>query len=186
MLRRRREGKTDYEQRLGLIKGNKRRLVVRRSLNYIHAQIVEYSEKGDVTVIEKSSKHLQNYGWKLHCGNLPAAYLTGLIIGMDAKKKGIDEVIVDIGLETSTKGASIYALIKGAIDAGLKIPVDQKMFPSEDRINGKHIARYAQELKSNKEKYSRQFLVYIKNGIEPEKIVEHFNEVKKKILNEIK
>jgi large subunit ribosomal protein L18 len=105
-----------------------------------------------------------------------------LLIGLEAKKKGIDEAILDIGLQRSTKGSAIYALVKGAIDAGLKIPVDEKMFPSEERIRGEHIARYAQQLKDNKEMYSRQFLIYIKNGIEPEKIVDHFNEVKKKIL----
>jgi len=34
------------------------------------------------------------------------------------------------------------------------------------------------------EKYNRQFSRYLKNGLEPEKIVEHFEEVKNKILKE--
>ena len=31
------------------------------------------------------------------------------------------------------------AALKGDIDAGLKIPADEKTFPTNDRINGEHL-----------------------------------------------
>jgi large subunit ribosomal protein L18 len=31
------------------------------------------------------------------------------------------------------------AALKGVIDAGLKIPADEKTFPTNDRINGEHL-----------------------------------------------
>ena len=31
------------------------------------------------------------------------------------------------------------AALKGIIDSGLKIPADEKTFPSNDRINGEHL-----------------------------------------------
>ena len=34
----------------------------------------------------------------------------------------------------------IFAVLKGAVEAGLEVPHDPKMFPSEDRIVGKHIS----------------------------------------------
>ena len=138
--RRRREGKTDYKLRLALLKSGKPRLVVRKSLKYITAQIIEYNEAGDRTIAAISSKLLRRFGWKFACDNIPAAYLTGLLIGKKAIEKKINEAILDAGLYSSTKGSRIYAVAKGAIDAGLSIPLSKDMLPSEDRIAGKHIA----------------------------------------------
>jgi len=57
--------------------------------------------------------------------------------------------------------------------------------PSKERIEGKHIADYAGALKKNDiNKYKKQFSAYLKNNLEPEKIVEHFNDVKARILAE--
>jgi large subunit ribosomal protein L18 len=141
-FRRRREGKTDYKQRLALLKSEKPRLVVRKSLKYITAQIIEFDKKGDRTIISATSKELKKLDWKFATDNTPAAYLTGLLIGKRAKEKGIEEAILDMGLQTNVKGSRVYALVKGAIDAGLKIPVSNEVFPSEDRIKGEHIANY--------------------------------------------
>ena len=184
--RRRRENKTDYRKRLKLLKSGKPRLVVRRFLNNIQAQIIEYDEKGDRTLITVHSKILEKkYGWKGHRGNLPTAYLVGLLIGLEAKKRGINEVILDIGRYESTKGNSLYAVLKGALDAGLDIPHSEEILPDESRIKGEHIKNYALLLKEkDPEKYNKQFSRYLKNGLEPEKIVEHFEEVKNKILKE--
>ncbi|BFI73340.1 50S ribosomal protein L18 [Nanoarchaeota archaeon] len=184
--RRRRENKTDYRKRLKLLKSGKPRLVVRRFLNNIQAQIIEYNEKGDKTLLTIHSKVLEKkYGWKGHRGNLPTAYLVGLLIGLEAKKKGINEVILDIGRYSSTKGNSLYAVLKGVIDAGLNIPYNEEILPDENRIKGEHIKNYALLLKENDpEKYNKQFSRYLKSGLEPEKIVEHFEEVKNKILKE--
>lgn len=139
-FKRRRLGKTDYQKRLKLLSSRKPMLVVRKSLNYITAQIVEFDKKGDKTILSAYSRQLKKLGWNFACDNLPAAYLTGLAIGKQAVKNKITEVILDSGLYPSTKGSRIYAVVKGAIDAGLKVPVSEDVLPSEDRITGKHIA----------------------------------------------
>lgn len=182
MLKRRKKKKTDYKQRLALLKSKKPRLVVRRTLNNIHIQIIQYDSKGDKTIIEVSSKNLTKYGWKGHLGNIPSAYLCGLIAGLKAIEKDIDGAVLDIGLQTSIRGSSVYAAAKGAKDAGLIIPFDESIAPDMDRISGVHISNYAKALKSEPERYNRQFSIYLKNNLEPEKFQEHFEEVKKKIL----
>lgn len=141
-FKRRREGRTDYANRLKLLYSSKLRLVVRRSLKYMKVQIVDFDKIGDKTLATASSEELKKIGWKFSCDNLPAAYLTGLLVGKKAVKAGIKEVILDSGLYSSTKGNRIYAVVKGAIDAGLKIPVSEDILPSEERIKGYHIAKY--------------------------------------------
>ena len=54
--------------------------------------------------------------------------------------KKIEEAILDLGLQTSTKGSRIYAALKGVLDAGINIPHSKEILPSEDRIKGKHIS----------------------------------------------
>ena len=140
-FKRRRLGKTNYRKRLKLLLSGKPRLVVRRSLKYIRAQIVEYSKEGDKTIASAESRELKKMGWNFACDNIPAAYLTGLLIGKRALEKGVKEAVLDMGLYSSTKGNRIYALVKGATEVGLKVPVDEGMFPSDERIRGEHIAK---------------------------------------------
>ncbi|MBI3190419.1 50S ribosomal protein L18 [archaeon] len=185
MLKRRREKKTDYKQRLALLKSNSQRLVVRRSLNHIHMQIISFDGNTDRVILESSTKELKKYGWIAHCGNTSAAYLAGLLFGANAKKQGIKNLILDIGLHTSVKGSSLYAAALGIKDAGVEMPVGSGIIPDKSRITGKHIADYAGKLKKDSsEKYKKQFSAYIKAGVDPEKITDHFNEVKKKISDE--
>ena len=69
--------------------------------------------------------------------NLPSAYLTGFLAGLRAKSKGIDNAVLDIGLNPPVKGSKVYAALKGVVDAGLDVPVDPETFPAEERINGR-------------------------------------------------
>lgn len=147
-LKRRREFKTNYKKRLKLLLSGKPRLVVRKTNRYIIAQIVESKEGQDFTKIGITSKILKKYGWKYSFKNLPACYLTGLIIGKLALKNGVKEAILDIGLNKSTKGNRVYTVLKGALDAGLKIPHSEEILPSEDRIRGEHIANYLEKFKN--------------------------------------
>jgi len=117
--RRKRTGKTNYKKRLKLLLSHKLRLVVRPALKNITVQIVEYHPKGDKVVASANARELEKLGWKFNKGNLPAAYLTGLLAGTRAKEKGIKEAILDVGLNSSTKGSRIFACLKGTIDAGL-------------------------------------------------------------------
>lgn len=139
-FRRRREGKTDYKSRLQLLRSGKPRLVVRKGLKYVRAQLVQFDPKGDRTVVSAISQTLRKLGWTFACDNLPASYLTGYMLGKFAKIKGINEAVLDTGLYPSTKGSRMYAAAKGAIDAGIKVAADESMLPDEKRIRGEHIA----------------------------------------------
>jgi len=138
-FKRRREKKTNYRKRLALIKSEKIRLVIRKSLSNISVQFIDYKPNGDSTIASATSTELKKFGWD-RTGNLPAAYLTGLLAGKKAKNKKIEEAILDLGLQTSTKGSRIYAALKGVLDAGINVPHSKEILPSEDRIKGKHIS----------------------------------------------
>ncbi|MCD6483032.1 MAG: 50S ribosomal protein L18 [Candidatus Aenigmarchaeota archaeon] len=148
-LKRRRKFKTDYKKRLKLLLSGKPRLVVRRTNKYIIAQMVVSEEGEDKTIVGITSKVLRDkYGWKYSCKNLPAAYLTGLLIGKLALEKGIKEAILDIGLHRKTKGNRLFATLKGAVDAGLSVPHGEEILPDESRIKGEHIASYLEKFKN--------------------------------------
>lgn len=144
-FRRRREGKTNYHGRLRLLVSKKPRMVVRRSNNGITIQLVVFDSVGDITHVSARANELLKLGYEGHCGNTPAAYLTGLLFGVRAKKAGFEEAILDIGLATSSKGAKVYAAAKGAIDAGLHVPCSEEMFPDDSRIRGEIIAEYLEK-----------------------------------------
>jgi len=182
-FRRRREGKTDYRKRLKLLKSGKPRFVVRWSLNHVHVQVMGVSTVGDYVIAQAHTKQLQKMGWKGGTSNLPAAYLTGLLCAKRALGKGITECVPDIDRYTPTKGAKVFAAIKGALDAGLVIPCDREVLPDDGRIAGEHIAEYARKLKEeDPELYARRFSQYLARGLPPEDLPKHFNAVKEKIL----
>ena len=184
--RRKRNGKTDYKTRLKLLLSKKPRLVVRKLNNSIIAQIITYNKKGDNVLVSVTTNDLKKIGWKFHKGNLPSAYLVGLLIGKKAKKLGVKEVIFDLGINKSIHGSTYYASLKGVLDSGLNMPHDEKIIPSKDRISGKHIKDYALLLKKDPKKYNKQFSNYIKLNLNPEDITTNFEEIKNKILSEDK
>ena len=179
--RRKREGKTNYKKRLSLIKSGKPRLVIRKSLKSTTLQIISFDPKGDKIIAAVNSNELKKLGWDYNKANLPSAYLAGLLLAQNAKQKNISEAILDIGLQISIKGSRLYSALKGLIDNGLDIAVDEKILPVEDRITGKHIADYAEKLKCSSEKYNKQFSSYIKINLKPEDIAKKFEEIKNKI-----
>ncbi|MFQ6010160.1 MAG: 50S ribosomal protein L18, partial [Candidatus Aenigmatarchaeota archaeon] len=85
--KRRREKRTDYRARLRLIRSGKVRLVIRKSSSHMNVQFIDYVPEGDRTVVAANSQELKKYGWKGGTGNIPAAYLTGLLAGTRAKDK---------------------------------------------------------------------------------------------------
>jgi putative ABC transport system ATP-binding protein len=96
--------------------------------------------KTAVSILDLMQKELKKIGWTFACDNLPAAYLTGLLIGKRSLDKKITDAVLDSGLHTSVKGSRVYAVVKGAKDAGLNVPVNEEILPSEERIKGEHIA----------------------------------------------
>ncbi len=182
-FKRRKEGKTDYKARLKFIGQKKNRFVVRLSNKHIIAQVVTIKEGGDETMVAVNSKELEKLGWKAGGKNISAAYLTGFLAGKKALKEGINEATLDIGLKTSLKGTKIYAVLKGAVDAGLDIPHNESVLPDQERINGEHIAKYSETLSDAeiKEKFSQ----YKEKGLEPAELTSHFTAVKEKIEEEL-
>ena len=158
LYRRRRENKTDYSKRLKLLLSKKPRLVVRLTNKKIIAQLVEFSSQGDKVLVALDSSALKKQGWSHSLNNLPAAHLTGLLIGKRMLEKNILEAILDSGIKSVTKKGVLTSFLKGVIDAGVNIPYgSDDIFPSEDRLTGKHIQNN-------------------------DKIVEDFNKTKEKII----
>ena len=102
-------------------------------------QVISHGMKGDITEASAVSKELKKRGWNYSAKNLPSAYLTGMLCGLRAKKKGIKEAVADIGLNSPVHGSRIFSAVKGAIDAGLEINVGEEALPKEERVTGKHI-----------------------------------------------
>ncbi|MGD8545295.1 MAG: 50S ribosomal protein L18 [Candidatus Bathyarchaeota archaeon] len=182
-FRRRKEGKTNYKIRKALLLSGKPRLVVRNSLNNMTAQIIIAKPQGDQVTVSSNTKQLiKKFGWKLPTGNIPAAYLTGLLCGLKARAEGVDSAIMDIGLNSPTKGAAVFATLKGVLDAGVKVPHKEEKLPDKERIEGQHIAGYAEILTSSPEEYQAKFSKYLKTNLTPEDLTKHFTEVKKNII----
>lgn len=186
-LRRRREGKTDYQARKAMVISGKPRIVTRLSIRNVTAQIVLAKPQGDQVLAAANSRELvKNFGWKAPTGNIPAAYLTGMLCGLKAKAKGIDEAIPDIGLVIPTKGAKTFAVISGVADAGVEVPHSEEKLVKE-RLRGDHIAGYAKELNSEDTTlYAAKFSKYNAEGVAPEKIGEHFSTVRAAIVASFK
>ena len=187
-FRRRVEGKTDYHKRLKLLKSRKLRAVIRASNNHIRVQIIKSVLSGDKILISAFSRELTTkYKWKANTGNIPAAYLTGYLAGIKAKKNDIHDVIFDLGIFYHRN--RVLAACKGIIDSGISIPYREEFFPEnfDDRIKGLHIEEYAKLLKTNEpEKYEQIFSGYLKNqNIDPVKISQQFTDSLKLIENNI-
>jgi len=166
-MRRRREGRTDYHQRLRLLKSGSPRLVARTSNSHVRAQLITPGPNGDVTHVSATSEELDDYGWEAPTGNVPSAYLTGFLLGSRAVAEGHDEAVLDIGLNTATPGNKVFSVQEGAIDAGLEIPHSDDVLADWSRNRGEHIADYAEQL--DEPLYSGDF--------DATELPEHFDDV---------
>jgi large subunit ribosomal protein L18 len=179
--RRRREKKTDYVARRILATSEYPRFVVRVSNKTIKVQITKAELLGDVVLASSSSHELRTkYGWIANSKNIPAAYLIGYLAGKKAQEAGIEYANLDIGLKRVTSGNRVFAVVKGALDAGLEISVDSDVTPTLEAITGKVIADYAKQIEDPIE-YERRFSVYLRRGLRPEALPSHFDVVKTRI-----
>ncbi len=160
--RRKREGKTNYKKRLNSLMAKLPRFVVRFTNKKIITQFIDFKTSGDIVLIGVDSTALKKFGWNYSLKNMPSAYLTGFLLGKKALKANIKEAILDLGFKSPIKGNKIYACLKGILDSGLNVHHSDEIFPSEERISGKHIQDYKKD----------------------SKIVESFKTVKGKIENE--
>jgi len=184
----------------------KYRIVVRQANKDITAQIIYARIDGDMVLSAAYSHELRRYGITVGLTNYAAAYCTGLLLArrvlkklkLDSVYKGLEKITgedyqvesiddqpgafrccLDVGLQRTTTGAKMFAVLKGALDGGLNIPHSTKRFPGynketkkydakahRDRIFGKHIATYMRALQGDdNDAYKRQFSQYIKVGI---------------------
>ncbi len=130
-FRRRREGITNYEKRLALIKSGKVRLVVRRTNQHVLVQFIEFHSAGDKVLFGFMSKKLQklfNFPAKR---NVWTAYLAGLYSGKEALKKGVKSFVLDNGRYTNNKGNLVFAVLKGVADAGIETELPEDKIPSD-------------------------------------------------------
>jgi len=171
-MRRRREARTDYHQRLRLLKSGKPRLVARKSIKNVRAQLVVTGPQGDRTLASAHSQDLREYGWEAPTGNMPAAYLTGLLAGLRAIEADVEQAVLDIGLNSPTPGSKVFAVQEGAIDAGLEIPHNDEVLAEWPRTRGEHIAKYADQQGGL---YSGEF--------DATDLPAHFDEMREKLLN---
>jgi large subunit ribosomal protein L18 len=172
-MRRRREVRTDYHQRLRLLKSGKPRLVARLSKQHVRAQLVTTGPDGDETQASAHSADLAEHGWEAPTGNLPSAYLTGVLAGKRALDAGLEEAVLDIGLNSPTPGSKVFAVQEGAIDAGLEIPHNDDVLPEWPRNRGEHIAEYDEQL--DEPLYSGEF--------DAADLPDHFDTLREELLD---
>lgn len=146
MRRRRLEYKTDYKQRLNILKAGKPRFVFRKTNKYIAGQFVESKAAQDRVLLQANSKELLELGWPKELAgslkSLAACYLTGLLLGKRVKERyGEQEGILDIGLIRNKAKSRIYAFVKGVADSGADIRFKENMLPSEERVRGEHMKK---------------------------------------------
>ncbi|KAI5171283.1 large subunit ribosomal protein L5e [Nematocida sp. LUAm3] len=200
----------------------KSRFVVRITNQKVICQIVQAYKEGDKVLCSAESSELKSFGVTFGLKNYSAAYLVGFLcarkmlskLGLSEEYTGKEEIdgefyleeeneegpkpfkcYLDLGLARATKGAKVFAVMKGACDGGLYIPhspskfvgysKDSKQVNSEelrDRIFGTHVSEYMTALKeSSPEKYAKQFSEYIKQNIAPESIESIYEEAITKI-----
>lgn len=181
-FRRIRERKTNYRKREKLLVGKKDFVTVNVSDQNISAQLIRPDLLGDKVMASVHSNELLSYGWKGSRKNIPSCYLVGLLLGKKCLQKKISSAILYIGKRHFT--TKIAACLKGLSEAGLEMPFSENILPSEDRIQGNHIADYAKKLKANDDVYKSRFSSNLGSGLEPEKYPSHFSEVKDKIVND--
>ncbi len=160
-FRRRKEGKTNYLKRKGMLKSQKPRVVFRKTNRYLIAQYVTSSEAKDKVEIGVTSKMLLKYGWPKEnegsLGSITASYLTGFLTGKKILKEKKETPIVDFGMISPVHKSRPFAFIKGLIDAGVEIGTKkEEAFPEEERMRGKSLKKdfstIFEKVKSNIEK----------------------------------
>ena len=181
-FRRIRERKTNYRKREKLLIGKKDFVTVNVSDQNVSAQLIRPDLLGDKVMASVHSNELLSYGWKGSRKNIPSCYLVGLLLGKKCIQKKITSAILYIGKRHFT--TKIAACLKGMSEAGLEMPISEEVLPSEERIQGNHIAEYAKKIKSNDDLYKSRFSSNLGSGLEPEKYPNHFSEVKDRIVND--
>jgi large subunit ribosomal protein L18 len=178
-LKRIRDDKTNYRKRAAILIGRHSFVTVKVSDQNVAAQVLKPTPTGDIVIASAHSRELEKQGWKGALNNLPACYLTGMLMAKKALAKGVNNAVLYIGKDHFT--SRVAACMKGIVDGGITMPVSEESLPDEERISGQHIAEYAASLKESQEEYNSRFSAILKNGLTPEDYPSHFEEMKSKI-----
>ncbi|EJW04197.1 hypothetical protein EDEG_01515 [Edhazardia aedis USNM 41457] len=174
----------------------KSRLVVRFTNTKVICAVVRPTYSGDNILCYADSTELKKYGINFGLTNSSAAYLTGFLLGQRVLEKfsmkecgfgnneelgdyfvqeenddGVKpfECFLDIGLKRATNGAKVFLAMKGASDAGVRVPHSPKRFYGaadgevdveklRNKILGKDLRDFAVSLRdSDPEKFKKQF-----------------------------
>jgi large subunit ribosomal protein L18 len=178
-LKRIRDDKTNYRKRAAILIGRHSFVTVKVSDQNVAAQVLKPTPTGDIVIASAHSRELEKQGWKGALNNLPACYLTGMLMAKKALAKGVKNAVLYIGKDRFT--SRVAACMKGIVDGGVSMPVSEESLPEQERVSGKHIAEYAAGLKENQEEYNSRFSAILKNGLNPEDYPSHFEEIKSKL-----
>lgn len=178
-LKRIREDKTNYRKRAAILIGRHSFVTVKVSDQNVLAQVLKPTPTGDIVIASSHSRELAKQGWKGTLNNLPACYLTGMLLAKKALSKGVENAVLYIGKDHFT--SRVAACMKGMVDGGISMPVSEESLPQQERITGQHIADYAGILKENQEEYNSRFSAILKNGLSPEDYPSHFQEIRSKL-----
>jgi large subunit ribosomal protein L5e len=134
----------------------KYRLVARRTCTKIIAQIIYSTMTGDRVLAAADSNELRVHGLTAGLTNFSAAYATGLLLARrllkqvgladmyktnsdingeyfnvdeDVQEKRPFKALLDVGISSTTTGARVFAVMKGASDGGINVPHKTKRFP---------------------------------------------------------
>ncbi|HJU33985.1 MAG TPA: 50S ribosomal protein L18 [Nitrososphaera sp.] len=179
-LKRIRENKTNYRKRSAILIGRHMFVTVKISDQNVASQVLKPTPTGDIVIASAHSRELADHGWKGAFNNLPACYLTGVLLGKKGLQKEVKAAVLYIGKNHFT--SRVAACMKGIVDAGISMPVSKESLPDEDRISGHHIAEYSHALKEDEKDYNSRFSAILKNGLKPEDYPSHFEEIKNRIL----
>ena len=103
-------------------------------------QFADFDARGDRVRATAVTGELTEFGWTAPGGNLPAAYLTGLLAGKRAAALGISTAVLDLGRNLPAPKGRLFAALKGVVDAGVAVPHSKEVVPEEFRLTGQHIS----------------------------------------------
>ena len=139
--RRRRESKTDYGNRIKLLKSEKPRVVFRLTNKLAIVQYITSDAAKDKVGINLNSKALLDYGWPKDAQgslkSIPACYLMGILMGKTILNDKKETPVVDFGMIRMLHKTKPYGFLKGLIDTGLEISCPEEAYPEEVRLKGK-------------------------------------------------
>jgi large subunit ribosomal protein L18 len=182
-LKRIRTHKTNYRKREALLISKLDFVTIKISNQNVIAQVLKPEIRGDIVRVSTHSRELRRFGWKGSLNSLPACFLVGLVLGRKALEKGVDKAVLYIGNKPFT--SRIAACMKGIVQAGINIPISSESYPTEHRLNGRHIAEYALKIKTEDiNKYNKFFSSLLKEGFVPENYQSHVEEITARILKE--